>query len=131
MSEIINRDIPPVKGMIKVCVQFVRWSILIISGFTEDSVPLVAAYCLMFVIAAAGNLSVIITLFRSKRHRRSRISLMISHLAVADLIVAFFMIPLEVRFSLILKNFDLISRECYRVCTVSKHFNTHSSTEEL
>lgn len=52
----------------------------------------------MFVIAAAGNLSVIITLFRSKRHRRSRISLMICHLAVADLIVAFFMIPLEVSF---------------------------------
>lgn len=58
--------------------------------------PLVAAYCLMGVIAAGGNLSVIITLFRSKRHRRSRISLMICHLAVADLIVAFFMIPLEV-----------------------------------
>lgn len=67
-----------------------------ILAFTEAGVPLVAAYCVMFVIAAAGNLSVIITLFRSKRHRRSRISLMICHLAVADLIVAFFMIPLEV-----------------------------------
>lgn len=64
--------------------------------FTDAAVPLIVAYCIMFVIAAAGNLSVIITLFRSKRHRRSRISLMICHLAVADLIVAFFMIPLEV-----------------------------------
>uniref|UniRef100_A0A1B0D613 G-protein coupled receptors family 1 profile domain-containing protein n=2 Tax=Phlebotomus papatasi TaxID=29031 RepID=A0A1B0D613_PHLPP len=50
----------------------------------------------MFAIAAAGNLSVVITLFRSKRHRRSRISLMICHLAVADLMVAFFMIPVEI-----------------------------------
>lgn len=58
--------------------------------------PLVAAYCVMFFLAAGGNLSVIISLYRSKRHRRSRISLMICHLAVADLIVAFFMIPLEV-----------------------------------
>lgn len=71
--------------------------------------PLVAAYCLMFVIAAAGNLSVIITLFRSKRHRRSRISLMICHLAVADLIVAFFMIPLEVRSGNYSENSNLIS----------------------
>ena len=74
-----------------------RFGLFPFAEFTEAGVPLVAAYCVMFVIAAAGNLSVIITLFRSKRHRRSRISLMICHLAVADLIVAFFMIPLEVR----------------------------------
>uniref|UniRef100_A0A182SXF2 G-protein coupled receptors family 1 profile domain-containing protein n=1 Tax=Anopheles maculatus TaxID=74869 RepID=A0A182SXF2_9DIPT len=41
-------------------------------------------------------MSVVITLFRSRRHRRSRVSLMICHLAVADLMVAFIMIPLEV-----------------------------------
>ncbi|XP_066142089.1 adipokinetic hormone/corazonin-related peptide receptor variant I-like [Euwallacea fornicatus] len=52
-------------------------------------------YVVLFLIAAIGNLTVFISLFRS-RHRKSRISLMIRHLAIADLIVTFVMIPIEV-----------------------------------
>ncbi|XP_024946292.1 gonadotropin-releasing hormone II receptor isoform X2 [Cephus cinctus] len=63
--------------------------------FTDQSLTLVIAYCLCFVVAAVGNLTVFVTLLRS-RNRRSRISLMICHLAVADLVVTFIMIPLEV-----------------------------------
>ncbi|XP_046476477.1 adipokinetic hormone/corazonin-related peptide receptor variant I-like [Neodiprion pinetum] len=63
--------------------------------FTEQSLSVVIVYCLLFVIAAVGNLTVFITLSRG-RHRKSRISLMITHLAVADLLVTFLMIPLEV-----------------------------------
>lgn len=55
----------------------------------------VAVYCVLFSVAAVGNLSVFITLLRA-RHRKSRISLLMSHLAAADLIVTFVMIPLEV-----------------------------------
>ncbi|XP_056640774.1 adipokinetic hormone/corazonin-related peptide receptor variant I-like [Diorhabda sublineata] len=55
----------------------------------------ISVYCALFVVAAVGNLTVLISLFRS-RHRKSRISLMITHLAIADLIVTFIMIPLEV-----------------------------------
>ncbi|XP_062554078.1 adipokinetic hormone/corazonin-related peptide receptor variant I isoform X2 [Armigeres subalbatus] len=65
-------------------------------GHTETTVAVIIVYCVLFIIAAGGNLSVVITLFRSRRHRRSRVSLMICHLAVADLMVAFIMIPLEV-----------------------------------
>ncbi|XP_058116859.1 adipokinetic hormone/corazonin-related peptide receptor variant I-like [Anopheles ziemanni] len=65
-------------------------------GHTDSTVAVIIVYCVLFVIAAGGNLSVVITLFRSRRHRRSRVSLMICHLAVADLMVAFIMIPLEV-----------------------------------
>lgn len=64
--------------------------------FNENSLTVVIVYCVLFVIAAVGNLTVFITLFKS-RHRKSRISLMITHLAVADLLVTFIMIPLEVR----------------------------------
>lgn len=63
--------------------------------FNENSLTVVIVYCVLFVIAAVGNLTVFITLFKS-RHRKSRISLMITHLAVADLMVTFIMIPLEV-----------------------------------
>ncbi|XP_055696278.1 adipokinetic hormone/corazonin-related peptide receptor variant I-like [Lutzomyia longipalpis] len=65
-------------------------------GYTESTIPVISVYCVMLVIALTGNLSVVITLFRTRRHRRSRVSLMIFHLAVADLMVACIMIPLEI-----------------------------------
>ena len=55
----------------------------------------ILVYSILFVVAAVGNLTVFITLFRN-RHRKSRVNLMIMHLAAADLIVTFIMIPMEV-----------------------------------
>ncbi|XP_046593904.1 adipokinetic hormone/corazonin-related peptide receptor variant I-like [Neodiprion lecontei] len=49
----------------------------------------------MFGIAAMGNLTVFVTLSR-RRHQKSRMSLMMRHLAAADLVVTFLTIPLEV-----------------------------------
>ncbi|XP_060527383.1 isotocin receptor-like [Cylas formicarius] len=61
----------------------------------NPNVPVILVYSALFVTAAIGNLTVFISLFRS-RHRKSRVSLMIRNLAVADLIVTFVMIPIEV-----------------------------------
>ncbi|KAK2148861.1 hypothetical protein LSH36_479g02000 [Paralvinella palmiformis] len=55
----------------------------------------VIAYSVLFFIAAFGNLTVFITLFRN-RHRRSRVNLFIMHLSIADMIVTFVMIPMEI-----------------------------------
>ncbi|XP_073977994.1 adipokinetic hormone/corazonin-related peptide receptor variant I-like isoform X2 [Rhodnius prolixus] len=63
--------------------------------FDDNALIVVIAYSLLFIIAAIGNLTVFITLVRG-RHRKSRISLMITHLAAADLFVTFIMIPLEI-----------------------------------
>ncbi|GFY68334.1 gonadotropin-releasing hormone II receptor [Trichonephila inaurata madagascariensis] len=63
--------------------------------FNEDSIREVVLYSLMFALAAAGNIPVFVTLIRN-RHRKSRVNLMIMHLAIADLIVTFVMIPLEI-----------------------------------
>lgn len=63
--------------------------------FTRRSLVTVILYCIGFVIAAVGNLTVFVTL-ASGRYRKSRISLMICHLSAADLFVVFFMIPIEV-----------------------------------
>lgn len=63
--------------------------------FNENSLTVVLVYTALFIVAAVGNLTVFVSLFRS-RHRKSRISLMIRHLALADLLVTFIMIPLEV-----------------------------------
>lgn len=63
--------------------------------FNEDSLISVVAYVVLFVIGATGNLSVFITLFRNKR-RMSRVNKFIMHLSIADMIVTFIMMPLEV-----------------------------------
>ncbi|XP_049518995.1 gonadotropin-releasing hormone receptor [Dermacentor silvarum] len=67
--------------------------------FSTQSLVQVIIYCILFVIAGAGNVPVFVSLL-NKRHRKSRIKLMILHLAFADLIVTFVMIPLEVAWRL-------------------------------
>ncbi|XP_050045796.2 adipokinetic hormone/corazonin-related peptide receptor variant I-like [Dermacentor andersoni] len=67
--------------------------------FTRKSLVQVIVYVLLFVAAAAGNVPVFLSLL-GKRARKSRIKLMMLHLAVADLIVTFVMIPLEVAWRL-------------------------------
>lgn len=63
--------------------------------FTDDSLVSVIAYSVLFFIAAIGNLSVFVTLFRF-RHRKSRVNLFIMHLCMADMIVTFVMLPMEI-----------------------------------
>ena len=62
--------------------------------FSDDRIMPIAIYCVLFFIASVGNLTVFITLFRN-RHRKSRVNLFIMHLAIADMIVTFVMLPLE------------------------------------
>lgn len=63
--------------------------------FGIHHVVFIAAYSCFFVIAAVGNLTVFITLFRN-RNDKSRVNMFIMHLAIADLIVTFIMMPLEI-----------------------------------
>jgi hypothetical protein len=63
--------------------------------FTDDNMVSVIAYTCLFIVAACGNLTVFITLFRN-RQIKSRVNLFIMHLCIADLIVTFIMMPLEI-----------------------------------
>ncbi|KAL3866430.1 hypothetical protein ACJMK2_043727 [Sinanodonta woodiana] len=63
--------------------------------FGSQNIISVAAYSCFFLIAACGNLTVFITLFRNRKIK-SRVNLFILHLSVADLIVTFIMMPLEI-----------------------------------
>ncbi|XP_031779949.1 ACP receptor isoform X1 [Nasonia vitripennis] len=63
--------------------------------FTRRTLTIIIVYCICFLVAAIGNLTVFLTLWRG-RYRKSRISLMICHLSIADLLVAFFTIPIEI-----------------------------------
>ena len=63
--------------------------------FTSESLIAVICYSILLVIGAAGNLTVFVTLFRA-RQRRSRVNRFIMHLSLADMIVVFIMMPLEI-----------------------------------
>ncbi|XP_050401059.1 adipokinetic hormone/corazonin-related peptide receptor variant I [Patella vulgata] len=62
--------------------------------FNDDNLVSVITCSCLFIIAACGNLTVFITLFRN-RNIKSRVNLFIMHLSIADLIVTFVMLPLE------------------------------------
>ena len=63
--------------------------------FTDANMVSVITYSVLLVIAAIGNLTVFTTLFRNRR-RQSRFHMFVMHLASADLIVTFIMMPMEI-----------------------------------
>ena len=63
--------------------------------FNDDSLVSVITYSVLFAVAAVGNLTVFVILFKH-RHRKSRVNLFIMHLCIADLIVTFIMLPMEI-----------------------------------
>lgn len=74
------------------------------SNFTESdnmTVPapehemVVGVYSALLVVGAMGNMAVFTALMRSRR-RKSRVNLLMTHLVVADMMVTFIVIPLEV-----------------------------------
>ena len=66
--------------------------------FSDDGLMSVVAYSILFVVAATGNLTVFLTLVRHRK--KSRVNWFIMHLAIADIIVTFVMMPLEVAWHL-------------------------------
>ncbi|VVD04198.1 unnamed protein product [Leptidea sinapis] len=61
----------------------------------SDQGFVVGIYTGLFMVGAAGNMAVFIALVRSRR-RKSRVNLLMTHLVIADLIVTFIVIPLEI-----------------------------------
>lgn len=73
------------------------------SNVTADDVTMpapeqgfvIGMYSALLTTGAFGNVAVFTSLVRSRR-RKSRVNLLMTHLAVADMIVTFIVIPLEV-----------------------------------
>jgi len=63
--------------------------------FGVEHIVSIVAYSCFFLVAAVGNLTVFITLYRN-RNNKSRVNMFIMHLSIADLIVTFIMMPLEI-----------------------------------
>ena len=69
------------------------------SNDNDISLPIIILYFMCFIIAGFGNLIVFLTLFK-KKSKKSQFSFMICHLSIADLIIALFIIPIEVKYIL-------------------------------
>lgn len=65
--------------------------------FNSSHVLLISCYTVIFVISLVGNLCVLKAILGGgRKQRKSRVNLMLLHLALADLIVTVVMIPVEV-----------------------------------
>lgn len=63
---------------------------------SERSKNCVVAYSAIFLVAAFANLTVLLSVCQQLDKLKWRITVLILHLAIADLIVTFFVIPMEV-----------------------------------
>ncbi|GLH04293.1 Cardioacceleratory peptide receptor [Gryllus bimaculatus] len=64
--------------------------------FNSGHVVSIACYSALMVASAAGNLTVLTIILRQRGRARSRVNHMLMHLAIADLLVTFLMMPLEI-----------------------------------
>lgn len=67
-----------------------------LTEMSESSKHCMIAYCILFVIATSGNLTVLLSVYKQYKKNKSRITLLILHLSIADLIVCCTLIPTEV-----------------------------------
>lgn len=63
---------------------------------SESAKTSVLIYSIIWIIASTGNLTVFASCYRQYKKHKSRITLLILHLSVADLIVSFCLIPIEI-----------------------------------
>ncbi|XP_026671787.1 gonadotropin-releasing hormone II receptor-like isoform X3 [Ceratina calcarata] len=64
--------------------------------FNEGHVVSIVIYSVLMIISAAGNTTVLVLIAHRKLVSKSRIHTMLMHLAIADLLVTFLMMPLEI-----------------------------------
>lgn len=57
--------------------------------FNDGHVVSIIAYSILMIISAIGNITVLVLILRRRRQTKSRINLMLMHLAIADLLVSF------------------------------------------
>ncbi|CAK9824124.1 Adipokinetic hormone/corazonin-related peptide receptor variant I [Anthophora retusa] len=64
--------------------------------FNEGHVVSIVIYSILMVVSAIGNTTVLLLIINRKRASKSRIHTMLMHLAIADLLVTFLIMPLEI-----------------------------------
>lgn len=64
--------------------------------FNDGNIVTIVFYSILMVFSAVGNITVLSIIVKRRRTSTSRINTMLIHLAIADLMVTFLMMPLEI-----------------------------------
>ena len=64
--------------------------------FNSAHVISIVGYSFLFVVSSICNCSIMLILIRRYKKTKSRVNLLLIHLAIADLLVTFLMMPLEI-----------------------------------
>ncbi|XP_022920796.1 adipokinetic hormone/corazonin-related peptide receptor variant I-like isoform X2 [Onthophagus taurus] len=67
--------------------------------FNDGHVLSIIVYSILMVFSAVGNITILVLIVRRRRQSPSRITTTLMHLAIADLLVTFIMMPLEIAWS--------------------------------
>lgn len=81
----------------------------------------IAVYSALLITGALGNVGVFASLMKSRR-RKSRVNLLMTHLVIADMMVTFVVIPLEVRYFLYYKLF-YFARNVVQTVSKTEYFS--------
>ncbi len=60
--------------------------------FNDGHIVSIATYSILLVISVCGNITVLVNLIRRRHISNPRVNIMLTHLAIADLLVSFFAI---------------------------------------
>jgi gonadotropin-releasing hormone receptor len=96
---------------------------------SETQRNVVIAYSLFFLLGASGNLSVFLSVCRQLGKLKWRITILIVHLSVADLIVTFTVIPSEIFWRLALQWYG--GNVLCKVCQFARAFGLYLSSMVL
>lgn len=97
------------------------------STFDREDAWIVAAYVSLFILSGTLNITVLITLLCNSRSAKSHVNRFIIHLCVADLVVTFITMPLEVRLyyiELIKRNISEIDSTVKLILIIYKQANS-------
>ena len=64
--------------------------------FNSANIVSIAGYSTLFFVGSIANFTVLIILLRRYKKKKSRVNLLLIHLAIADLMVTFFLMPIEI-----------------------------------
>lgn len=81
-------------------------------------------FSVLMVLSSIGNITVLVLLLKRRFKRPSRIDTMLTHLAIADLLVTFIMMPLEIGWAwtvsaslVLITHFSIITKRIAKTTT--------------
>lgn len=94
--------------------------------FNTGHLITVITYSILIIISSVGNITVLTVMCRRRRKARTRINTMLMHLAIADLLVTFLLMPVDIFWSLTVE--WVAGDTLCRICAFGRVFGLYLSS---